>query len=176
MDHHCPWIMNCVGFANHKYFMLAVIYAFISCVLNAATVWESVGRSIVEEVLAIERFMVVLCLVLSIAMATLTFFFLMFHLWLMMQGMTTIEFCEKNTLRKSLAEKNNQHASYDHGLYRNFVNVFGPNPMLWLLPLSLPEGDGLQFGATTLKHALKAGKCEDPEWTTSKSVTKDLGY
>mmetsp|Transcript_150671 Transcript_150671/g.280944 ORF Transcript_150671/g.280944 Transcript_150671/m.280944 type:complete len:315 (-) Transcript_150671:33-977(-) len=166
MDHHCPWIMNCVGFRNHKFFFLLVVYAVLNCGYITFTIAESVHRTVVEETPPTNRFLLVLGMMLSIIMGILMTGFLSFHTWLMFQGMTTIEFCEK-TLSGSSFNGSSKGVSYDQGIWKNMQAVLGPQPYLWLLPMSPPTGDGLYFSSSAAIRKLKA----EPEWTGERAST-----
>ena len=37
MDHHCPWVGNCVGIHNHKYFLNFLFNAMAGCLTVAIT-------------------------------------------------------------------------------------------------------------------------------------------
>jgi palmitoyltransferase len=50
MDHHCPWINNCVGFWNRKYFLLLLIYVFISTYYIGITMMYDFIMSIKWEI------------------------------------------------------------------------------------------------------------------------------
>ncbi|CAN0090246.1 unnamed protein product [Scytosiphon promiscuus] len=41
MDHHCPWVNNCVGIGNHKFFIQFISYV---CIISAYALLLAVCR------------------------------------------------------------------------------------------------------------------------------------
>lgn len=140
MDHHCPWIYNCVGFGNHKYFFLLLLYSVMACHLIIWTMLDSVRNSVDVSTPFLTMFILLFGETLASFLGLLTTTFFSFHIWLMLKSMTTIEFCEK-----SLKKTGYDTSLYNRGVCGNIRAVLGDNMFLWFLPLSPPSGDGLNF-------------------------------
>lgn len=141
MDHHCPWIYNCVGFHNYKFFFLLLFYTTLDTQLMFWTMGESMIRAVDTNAPFLTMFFILFGLSLCFFLGTTIMLFFSFHVWLMFQSMTTIEFCEKKGTQQGVGTFESR---YNLGVFGNIQSVLGQNPLTWFLPVSV-EGDGLQY-------------------------------
>lgn len=155
MDHSCPWLANTVGFQNHKFFFLFLLYSNAVFGLTGYSIFHLLSATTIP---AGNTFFLLETEALVTFLAGILGPFFLFHLWLLSKNLTTIEFCEQ---KSSGEEHFNSH--YDLGVYRNIQSVLGENPLLWLIPVGHPPGDGLSWPRRTkvILHRNDADK--DPE-------------
>ncbi|KAI9216983.1 DHHC palmitoyltransferase-domain-containing protein [Blastocladiella britannica] len=166
MDHHCPWVVNCIGYGNYKQFVLFLTYLALYCFsLLAFTVpvcLEGLPLNNDDDLAAAT-------LIIGVAFTSAIFgltlgAFAGYHLSLVLANQTTIESMEQQQYRMTRQRRQraaaNGHGNtmggavvvddrdanpWDLGWRSNFVQVFGTSWWAWALPFRTTLGNGLAY-------------------------------
>ncbi|KAL4510762.1 hypothetical protein ABPG72_004916 [Tetrahymena utriculariae] len=191
MDHHCPWLGNCIGFKNRKFFILLLFYVNVTTWLAMfgmigeifnimVSIKQKLGGDDTITISWFSDFLIVASFGVDITAMVIIGIFFKFHLDLIFMNTTTLENLDRKRNNSSSSPQPN---NYDMGQYYNFVQVFGSNVAYWPFPFFLedvqPVGDGVvwpQRVKTDTEAGLMNNNNSSAEKTNNTSHQYQNGY
>ncbi|CAD8063048.1 unnamed protein product [Paramecium sonneborni] len=119
MDHHQPWVNNCIGQNNYKYFFCLVFYATLTTIVYFGIYFNKILKN--PPTGSIDTYFIIFSATLSFILMIILFLLLAFHTKLLSNNQTTLEYFVK------------QREYYDKDIVSNFNELLGPG--CWLIPI-----------------------------------------
>lgn len=93
-DHHCPWLNQCVGLGNERYFILFMLWFSLGAFIFAISGWPIAYNALVNKIWISTVFPRILYLALyakAIVMGPAVFILALWHLYLAARNETSVE-------------------------------------------------------------------------------------
>jgi len=161
LEHHCPWINNCIGYNNFKSYFLMLFYLSLSGIYYTVTLIYLVffdydtAINIPRFIYAIYLFTGLIYVSFSVTLAGFTGLYII-HLY---YGVTAyerlkdIDWAEPFTKCDWSNLKGN--SPYNLDWVKNFERMFGNSILLWFIPINSNKTTQLGYEFDTIPHQIK---------------------